>query len=138
MPKKQKSTAALIARLSPPSWLSNEGKIIFRELEEVLSPMGVLTVADSSALELLADSLAQYKECRQFIMDHGTTYETVNENGTVLTRTYPQVALAAEAWKRAKSMLIEFGLTPSARGKLKIEKQEEPFCFEGFTGFEEI
>ena len=57
--------------LTPPEWLPDEGKTIFHELEAVLKPMHVLTVADSLALVLLSDCLAQYKDCRKFIIENG-------------------------------------------------------------------
>ena len=40
------------------------------------------------------------------------TYESINESGAVLIRTRPEVSMCADAWKRAKSMMVEFGLTP--------------------------
>lgn len=39
-----------------------------------------------------------------------------------IVRAYPQVAIAADAFKRLRSMLIEFGATPAARGKVEVIK----------------
>lgn len=93
--------------------------------------MGVLTLADGKALELLCDAYAEYREARSVCEREGMTYESVSEHGS-MWRARPEVAIASDAWRRIASMLREFGLTPSSRTKVQTtgegaDKPANPF-----------
>ena len=50
-------------------------------------------------------------------------------DGGFLIKANPAVAMLADADRRFKSYLVEFGLTPAARTKVKVdggEKEEDP------------
>lgn len=115
-----------------PSWLSPKAKIVFREIGGMLDELGVMTRADRRALELLCDAYATYREASEFVRKHGFTYESktitgVDEAGnqivSTINRRYPEVDIASDAWKRIKSMLIEFGMTPSSRSRISVNKE---------------
>ena len=86
----------------------------------MLVRMQVLTDADPVALGLLCDALAEYIAARAEVERAGRTYETVSESGGVMIRAHPAVAIQADAWRRAKLMLTEFGLTPASRAKVSV------------------
>ncbi|EAC1371396.1 phage terminase small subunit P27 family, partial [Salmonella enterica subsp. enterica serovar Anatum] len=86
--------------------------------------MGILTVADSLALERLCDIYADILQLRLTIADEGRTY-TVKTEGGFLIKANPAVAMLADADRRFKSYLVEFGLTPAARTKVKVDGGEE-------------
>ncbi len=108
-----------------PEWMPDEVKQIFNELATEFAGMRVLGNADSKALELLADAYHEYREARRFIHEHGTTYETETATGRII-RTYPQVGIASDAYKRVRAMLIEFGATPAARSRVDALPVEKP------------
>ena len=57
------------------------------------------------------------------------SYYTVQTEGGFLIKANPAVAMLADADRRFKSYLVEFGLTPAARTKVKVdggEKEEDP------------
>lgn len=118
-----------------PVWMSPKAKLAFRELSEVLcDELGVLTVADRKALELLCDAYSEYRDARDYVRKNGATYETHSVTGkdeegvpvlTTVVRKRPQVDMASDAWKRVKGMLVEFGLTPSSRTRLVIDKEDK-------------
>jgi P27 family predicted phage terminase small subunit len=95
--------------------------------------MRVLTEADGEALALAADALADYVTARGVIQKKGHTYETKTEAGAVMVRPRPEVSIASDAWKRARLMLLEFGLTPAARGKVKAVPVRTPNHWEKFA-----
>lgn len=129
----------------PPDWLSERAKEAYSELAGVLHNMKVITSSDRTALSLLCESYATYRECYEFIKVHGRTYRTGTPvakkdiegdiigydlaEGTIMYRAYPEVAIMNEAWKQCRSLLAEFGLTPSSRNKVSAigEKEEDPF-----------
>ncbi|MTI32807.1 phage terminase small subunit P27 family [Xanthovirga aplysinae] len=113
---------------SPPEWLDKKGKLAFRQLAKELGNMQVLTTADRKALELLCDAYSEYREARKAVKELGSTYESINQSGGVMYRARPEVAIASDAWKRVRSMMSEFGLTPSSRSKVAAtgEKEKDP------------
>ena len=50
----------------------------------------------------------------------GETYETTTPAGSVMIRQRPEVALAADAWRRYAAMLQRFGLDPVSRARVEM------------------
>ena len=56
-------------------------------------------------------------------------FSLLQTDGGFLIKANPAVAMLADADRRFKSYLVEFGLTPAARTKVKVdggEKEEDP------------
>ena len=56
-----------------------------------------------------------------------------DKEGNVIGTTYkanPALQTRADSWRRVNLMLQQFGMTPSSRAKLKVEKAEEEDEFE--------
>lgn len=51
---------------------------------------------------------------------HGGTYRTETQSGDVLIKAHPAAAMKADAWKRIRAMLAEFGMSPASRAKVNI------------------
>jgi phage terminase small subunit len=45
-------------------------------------------------------------------------YTTTTENGSLMIRPHPAMAIRSDAWKRVVGMLDRFGMTPSSRTKV--------------------
>lgn len=107
-----------------PEHLTSEAAAAWRRLAPELAGRGVLTRADGFALELLCEAYAEYRAARVALALHGTTYTTEGISGPMV-RARPEVAIAADAFRRFARMLAEFGLTPAARGRAHGVKAEE-------------
>jgi P27 family predicted phage terminase small subunit len=107
-----------------PAHLSARAKGFWKRIGPQLDKMGVLTVADESALELMCDAYAEFWEARTVIIAGGATYTTTTESGDTMYRARPEVSMAADAWRRVSAMLSQFGLTPAARTKVKSSETE--------------
>lgn len=105
---------------SCPSHLEDSGKVAWGRLSVLLDRMGVLTEADSFALERLVDCYTDILECRTLIARDGRTYTTDSQGGTLI-KTNPAVNQLRAADAQFKSYLVEFGLTPAARSKVNAE-----------------
>lgn len=101
----------------PPDWLTPTAKEYWEEIGGILLQMKVISYADTAAMTLLCDVLAQYVSVRVTIAKRGRVYELLTPGGKVY-RARPEVAMEADLWRRAKSMLTEFGLTPASRSKV--------------------
>lgn len=133
-----------------PAWLDgrSRGGRLWKDLAELLAEMRVMTPADEHALALLSDALAEYVELRAWVRRNGRTYESVwalgeddddadADGGVVMRkmrRPNPEVAMYQDAFKRVRSLLPEFGLTPSARARLKAAPEKVPDELRDFLG----
>jgi P27 family predicted phage terminase small subunit len=92
---------------------------MYRRLGRILAPLRVVTVADGVALELASSALVEYEINARVVLEQGSTYEATTEAGAVMHRARPEQAIAADAWRRAATMLQQFGLTPASRSKVE-------------------
>jgi len=128
---------------SCPAYLSDTAKVAWGRLSVLIDRMGILTEADGAALERLCDCYAEILECRELIAKQGRTYSSIRGIGgedseieQVLMKANPAVAMLADADRRFKSYLVEFGLTPAARSKVhaKPDDDEKPDPLQEFFG----
>lgn len=95
-----------------------------------LEELGVLSVLDASALDLLCSTFDEWDSLNARIkndLNGGTTYETSTKDGSKMIRPYPEIGQRADAARRFQSLLGEFGLTPSTRDKLKVVPDDDPW-----------
>lgn len=111
---------------SPPQHLSPVAKRAWRRFSTILASMGVLTKADTAALEAMCQAYSEMRECWAVLQRDGGTYETNSVTGATLYRSRPEVARLADADRRFKAYLGESGLTPAARGKVKVPDGRKP------------
>ncbi|WP_337135912.1 P27 family phage terminase small subunit [Proteus terrae] len=78
---------------SPPEHLTDWGKMAWAKLTLLLDGMGVLTVADTLALERLCDIYADILQLRDTIAIEGRTYTTKTQSGDFLIKANPAVAM---------------------------------------------
>lgn len=91
-----------------------------------LDEMGVLTYADAWAIEQLAENYAEILEWRKIIDDDGRIVTITMTSGEERDVVNPACIALADAEKRFRAMLCEFGLTPSARSRVNAKPQEKP------------
>jgi P27 family predicted phage terminase small subunit len=107
-----------------PSHFTDLEADVWAQLGRHLHDMQVLTEADATALELLVEAYATYRNAQDVIAKNGLTYQTTTQAGDQMIRPRPEVAIQADSWRRIHKMLIEFGLTPAARTKVEAERPE--------------
>ncbi|MDO6718824.1 phage terminase small subunit P27 family [Psychrosphaera sp. 1_MG-2023] len=109
-----------------PSHIDAKAKTAWKKLCQRLDDMGVLTLADEYALEILVSIYARIRDLQKVIKGYGkTTYITLSTQGDEVVKAYPEVSQLEKAESLFRSYLTEFGLTPSARAKLQTEDKDE-------------
>lgn len=103
---------------SCPKHLADDAKVAWGRLCVLLDRMGVLTEADSFALERLCECYAEILDCKRLIETDGRTYTTSTSTGDTLIKANSAVGMLGDADRRFKSYLVEFGLSPAARSKV--------------------
>lgn len=95
----------------------------------MLSAMRVLTTADVQALAVLCETQAEFIDARLDVRKRGAEIERTRfgKDGKAyeVYEQNPSVRIASDAAKRVRSMMTEFGLTPSSRSRIKTSKPDE-------------
>lgn len=102
---------------------AKEWKSILPELRQ----LGVLSRIDGKALAAYCHAYARWMEAEKEIKKHGIVVEEPIliagiETGYVRYKKNPAVTISESHLKLMKSFLVEFGMTPSSRSRVRIEK----------------
>jgi P27 family predicted phage terminase small subunit len=119
-------------RCVEPEMPPNLGKLAAAEWKSIvaeLQPLGMLSSVDGKALAAYCHAFEQWvaadKEvsARGIIVEEPILDKEGNEVGTKIKRNPADIA--SQSWlKVMKSYLIEFGMTPSSRTRLRIDKPQ--------------
>ncbi|HZK10459.1 MAG TPA: phage terminase small subunit P27 family [Clostridia bacterium] len=105
-----------------PSWLEPEAKKEWKRMAKTLEAIGVLTQIDKAAFAGYCQAYARWKEAEEFLSKHGTIFKT--PSGYI--QQVPQVSIAQTYLKVMKDFCSEFGLTPSARTRIRVNTVDTP------------
>ncbi len=102
----------------------------WRRIVPELLDMGVLSTVDGPALGAYCSAYSHWIKAEKAIQRKGLLLEEpiFDKRGEVVgtkTRRNPAIGISTEAMKVMKSFLIEFGLTPAARTKVKVKPHTE-------------
>ena len=117
--------------------LSDAAKAEWKARVPELLKLGVLSRNEGAALAAYCYEYARWWEADKEITRRGILIEEpiVNKEGEVVGRRIkknPAVSIANEALKIMKSYMVELGLTPAARSRIRVEKPKEMNAFEEF------
>lgn len=104
-----------------PPWLEPEAKKEWKRMAKTLEAIGVLTQIDATAFAGYCQAYARWKEAEEFLTKHGTIFKT--PSGYI--QQVPQVSIAQTYLKVMKDFCSEFGLTPAARSRIRVDMQEK-------------
>ncbi|EOC3627936.1 TPA: phage terminase small subunit P27 family [Enterobacter hormaechei] len=104
-----------------PKHFDKQGKYWFKRMADELDAIGVMSQLDARALELLVEAYTEYRHHCDTLEVEGYTYRTETQNGDVLIKAHPAAIMKADAWKRLRAMLGEFGMTPASRSKVNAK-----------------
>ena len=104
-----------------PPWLDYDAKREWRRVVVELERIGVLTSVDMAALAGYCQAYSRWKEAESVLTDKGMVFET--EKGYLVPR--PEVTIAKTYLGFVKSFCAEFGLTPSARGRMTLPEVDD-------------
>jgi P27 family predicted phage terminase small subunit len=102
-----------------PSWLSYQARAEWKRVVPELERMGLLTTVDRAALTGYCEAYARYVKAAKEIQK-GFTYEYYTEDYQKKLAKKPECDIARDALNQVKAFCIEFGLTPSSRGKMTV------------------
>jgi len=111
-----------------PAWLDIMAKREWRRIAPVLKKLGLLTVIDRTALAGYCQSYARWREAEMLISKINLLYSKQDK----IVKKSHFVREAQRYLEICKSMCVEFGMTPSSRGRMLLpnENKKEKDDFE--------
>ena len=113
---------ALLEDLAPPAHLCERSAAVWAQLAPMLRRMQVLTVADVIALEMMCDSIADYRHARAEL---GTDFVTYSSKGSQMIDQW--LVAQQMSSKRAEAFMGKFGMDPASRSRVMINPQADLF-----------
>lgn len=113
-----------------PKHLQGEARREWNRITKQLLAMGVLTEVDRAALAAYCQCWARWVEAEDAMREPGFRMITTTDNGYPVVSPWLNVANAA--MKQMLRFLTEFGMTPSSRSRVTVEKEQEADPFEEF------
>ena len=105
-----------VSTLDPPPWLHTEAQGEWRRLAPMLGRLGVLTESDVDALAAYCEAFITWKQATEQLRTKGLVVK--RKGAPPGLSPYLRIANAALAQMRA--LLVEFGMTPSARARVQV------------------
>ncbi|WP_312774431.1 phage terminase small subunit P27 family [Atlantibacter hermannii] len=123
-----------------PKHFDKQGKYWFKRMAEELNTIGVISLLDARALELLVEAYTEYRHHCDTLEREGYTYAVYSdeepdegkEREIRMVKAHPAAIMKADAWKRIRAMLAEFGMTPASRAKVGAKGPAEADPLEEF------
>ena len=106
-----------------PEYLKSD-KIAYTEWNRIvpeLYKLGLLTKIDQATLELYCSQYSVYRQSYQVLKDEGLITTNIRHGD----KAHPAAQIAREAAKIIQAIAVEFGLTPSSRGRISVPKESE-------------
>jgi P27 family predicted phage terminase small subunit len=105
-----------------PAWLLPEAKREWRRVVPELERLGLITLVDRAALAGYCQAYAQWRRAEEALKE-GLTYEYLGQNFKAKIELRPEAAVAQKYLSQVRAFCAEFGLTPSARGRMSVPGQ---------------
>lgn len=110
-------------RPTRPGWLAEEAKREWARIVPELEELGLLTVVDRAALSGYCQWWARYRQAEEALERDGPVVEIMTRGGPMQVQS-PWVSLSKQASEACRRFLVEFGLTPASRSRLKVQKPQ--------------
>jgi len=112
-----------------PAWLPKEAKTEWRYIVKELKRYGLITRLDKNVLATHCDAVATYKLATLKLNEKtdGKGFTSCTPNGMAIQSVWLQIK--NKAFEQIKSTAPEFGLTPSARARVKVENPNQKDFF---------
>lgn len=104
-----------------PDHLSAGARQAWAQIVPELELCGLITAVDGMALEVLCNAISEYQNANAMLAKHG--YFIKNSKG-ILTVS-PIFKIAKESERTIMRMMSEFGMTPSARARISINRPDD-------------
>ena len=100
-----------------PEFLTAEAKTEWERMTALLEQMGLLSHADRAALAAYCQCYGRWVHAEQQVAKYGTIVKSPDKGFPMKS---PYLTVADQAMEAMRKFLVEFGLTPSSRSRIRI------------------
>ena len=100
-----------------PDFLTNEARAEWFRTAKVLKEMQLLTLADRAALAAYCTAYGRWVEAEKQVQKYGTIVKSPKQGFPMKS---PYLTVADQSMEMMRKFLVEFGLTPSSRSRIKV------------------
>src|SRR5262245_15670419 len=100
-----------------PDILDDDGRAEWFRTAAVLSEMGLLSKADRSALAAYCMSYSRWVHAEAQVRKYGTIVKSPEKGFPMKS---PYLCVAEQALEAMRKFMVEFGLTPSSRSRIRV------------------
>jgi P27 family predicted phage terminase small subunit len=122
-PLNQREPVALQGLPAPPEWLDEVAKAEWERVIPDLAEMGVLSRADRPALAAYCTAWSRWVEAEGMVKKFGTIVKSPEKGFPMKS---PYLSIADQALETMRKLLVEFGLTPSSRSRIRAGGADGP------------
>ncbi len=105
-----------------PEFLDEEARAEWDRLAALLGRMKLLTVADRSALAAYCTVYSRWVEAERQVKQYGTVILSPNKKFPMKS---PHLTIADQALETMRKFMVEFGLTPSSRSRIRVPEDSQ-------------
>ena len=111
----------------PPAVLSGAAKKHWRIVVKQLFEADLMTNLDIDALTIYCEAYARWVEAGKAIQAEGVIIKQNSHDGsTEYLKPTPWLMIQQKAFEQMKGMLVEFGMSPSARTRVRTVDKKQP------------
>jgi P27 family predicted phage terminase small subunit len=100
-----------------PAWLDSEAQAEWNRVTAELDAMGILSLADRSALTAYCKAWSRWVEAEEQVRKFGMIVKSPEKGFPMKS---PWLCIADQALEAMRKLMVEFGLTPSSRSRLRL------------------
>jgi P27 family predicted phage terminase small subunit len=100
-----------------PAFLDDEARGEWDRVSQILADMGLLTLADRSALAAYCVAYSRWVKAEQQVARYGTIVKSPEKGFPMKS---PYLTVADQALESMRKLMVEFGLTPSSRSRIRV------------------
>ena len=113
-----------------PDFLKGEARAEWYRSVKVLKDMHLLTAADRSALAAYCTTYARWVEAEEQVKKYGAIVKSPDKGFPMKS---PYLTIADQALETMRKFMVEFGLTPSSRSRIRIP--DDPAAMDELEAF---
>lgn len=105
-----------------PEWLDAEAKAEWARIVPELEFMGLLSKVDRPALAAYCKAWSRWVHAEEQVAKYGEIVKSPEKNFPMKS---PYLTIADQAMESMRKLMVEFGLTPSSRCRIKVPRDGE-------------
>lgn len=109
----------------PPDHMTERQREIWNRFGREMKAAGVLTKLDAVAYEMLCRAYVASVEAAEKVAEHGPVWMEKGDGKIPKFAYSPYWAVQNREEKKLLALLAEFGLTPSSRTRIKVDKEDK-------------